>query len=226
MIESEDNSYDETVETTYYTFDNAVLTSPGYVEIRQNKIYLHFPDISLVTEKPSSNYKCVQIFINNHLHFSFEWLPFFSFGDRIRIMDMILKSYQLFCNMIQGDFFLPFPHTNKSNYSYSSIVTQFKISNQFQIYCLENWCTTSIQISLCKPKKGITSENPSCTETETETEIVNQITPNNLTETPFHFQISIGKNIVIDSERDFYSLQQCHINFIVQLILFKIVHMD
>jgi len=232
MGESESNDSDSNIELTYYNFDNAAITSPGYVEIRENTVHLHFPEIPSSAEKPNINYKCVQIFINNHLHFNFDWLPFYSLYDSVRIMDMVIKSYELFCNMIQGYFYSPFPHTNKSNYTYSSIITQIKVKNKFQIYCLEDYVTTSIQINFKNPNKNDKKLIETKTETETtihneiEKETINQYELNNLSETPFFFQITIGNNCVFDSKRDFNGLEQSNINFLVQLILHKIIHMN
>lgn len=212
MSQSDNISSDaivETTETTTYGFDSGVLTSTGYVEIRENVVHLHFPEIPAEAEKPSCNYKSVQLFINNHLHFSFDWLPFYSIYDRVRIMDMVIKAYELFSNMIQGYFYSPFPHTNKSNYTYSSIITQLELKNRFKIYCLEDYVNTSIQITLCNQK-------------ENEDTTIKQST----LELPFHFQITIGNNYVFNSERDFKDFEQSHVNFLVQFILHKIIHMD
>jgi hypothetical protein len=208
-----DNTENNIVETTFYTFDNALLTSNGYVEINQNNVLLHFPDISIANEQPSSNYKCVQIFVNNQLKFSFDWLPFFSFYDRVRIMDMFVKSYELFCNMIQGTFFLPFPHTNKSNYSYSSIVTTFNQKNKFQMKCLEDYLSLTIQITLIKQDENVNIE-------------FKEFNLDHLPENGFNFKISIGNNYVFDSTREFEGIEQCYINFIIQFLLYKIVNIN
>lgn len=226
MSEFENNSFGNTFEKTFYTFDNVSLPSSGYVEIRNNTIFIYFPDISTVTEKPTSNYKSVQIFINDNLNFSFDWLPFYSLFDRFRVIDMFLKSYELFCNMIQGHYFSPFPHTNKSNHTYASIVTQIEIPNQYKLYCIEDWNTTSIQISLDKQTDLPPIEHEKA-KTETETESYLDLSkPKNCSETPFQFQLSIGENCVFDTERDLKGLHQHHINCIVQFMLHKLIHMD
>lgn len=211
-----------TIEQTYYTFDHASLLSAGFVEINNNTIHIFFPDISPVPDKPTSNYKSVQLFVNDQLYFSFDWLPFFSIFDRYKIMDMFIKSYELFSNMIQGQYFVPFPHTNKSNCTHSSIVTQIQIPNQYTLYCSEDWKTTFIQITLDKNNPCVPGENE---KDQPETEIYRD-SPSNISEYPFHFQISIGENCVFNTERDFKQLHQHHVNCIVQFILHKLIHME
>jgi hypothetical protein len=189
-------------EKTVYAFDCAALSSTGYIEICDNEIHMHYPEISIAAEKPTSNYKNIQIFIDNKICLSFDWLPFYSFYDRIRIMDMFVKSYELFSNMIQGYFYSPYPHSNKPNKTYSNIITQLHVKNAFNIYCLEDCVTTSIQLTLDKQREV------------------------KLLDVPFHFKISIGNNIVFSTVRDLQYLEQAHINFIVQFILHKIVHTE
>jgi hypothetical protein len=219
MSDSTDDNLYTNAEKTFYTFDNALFTS-GYVEICQNTVHLHFPELS-PSDKPSSNYKCVQIFINDQLRLSFNWLPFYSFYDRIRIMDMFIKSYELYSNLIQGNYFSPFPHTNKSNHTWSSIDTQCKVSNSFETYCSEDYVSTSIKISICKHNdiSVLNLDDQSICNNK----LSNKDTP---TKNQFFFKISIGSNCVIDSKRDFQGLEQCHINYLVQFLLYKIIHVN
>jgi len=192
-------------EKTTYQFDSASITTTGYVEINEHFIHMHFPDNSAVIENTNSNYKNVNIFLNEQLCLDFNSLPFFSFYDRIRIMDMFVKAYELFSNTVQGYYFKPFPHSNKSNYSYSSIVTKTIIKNVLTLYCFEDYVTTSIHLTLenCEP------------ESEPDRN-----------ELLAHFRISVGQNIVFDTARDLKGLKPIYQNFVIQFLLHKIVHID
>ncbi len=193
-------------EKTTYQFDSASITTTGYVEINEHFIHMHFPDNLAKAENTNSNYKNVNIFLNEQLCLDFNSLPFFSFYDRIRIMDMFVKAYELYSNTVQGYYFKPFPHSNKSNYSYSSIVTKTIIKNVLTLYCFEDHVTTSIHLTL---------DN-----FETESE------PDRNDEVPAHFRISVGQNIVFDTDRDLKDLKPMYKNFVIQFLLHKIVHID
>jgi len=195
------NEYEETL--TYH-FDCGAI-SPGTVNISENKVKIDFPSISTVKENTSSNCKNVQVFINRKLCLSFEWLPFFSFFDRVRIMDIFVKAYESYTNLIQWYYFSPYPHTNKSNRSWSMIISEMNIDNLIQVYCLEDYNITSIQIETHQP--------PSLEEL-TEQEV------------PVHFCLSIANNCVLCTKHeDLKFLPPPYIYFLIQFILFKIVHL-
>ena len=195
----------ENSERTTYLFDSNSLSSVGYVDISENVIHVHFPEKTRGSELPSSNYKNVNIFVNNQLCFTFDSLPFNSFYDRVRIMDMFVKAYELYSNMVQGYYFKPYPHSNKSNYSYSGIITKTIIPDVLALYCLENHFTTSIHFTI---------------------EDSDNVTEIDEMEYPVHFRISIDQTIVFDTAKHLKSLKQIYKNFVVQFLLHKIVNIS
>jgi len=200
-----EEEYVQNSERTTYQFESNSLSSTGYVEISENVIHVHFPEKTLVSELPSSNYKNVHIFVNNELCFTFDSLPFYSFYDRVCIMDMFVKAYELYSNMVQGYYFKPYPHSNKPNYSYSSVITKTVIPDVLSLYCLEDHFTTSIHFTI---------------------DDYNNVIEIDEMEYPVQFYISIDQTIVFDTAKHLKSLKQIYKNFVVQFLLHKIVHIS
>jgi hypothetical protein len=192
----------ETSETLLYSFDNPLVTECGSVRITDQKITLQFP------EHPSTHVKesikigqNINVFVENMLHFSLQWVPIHTWSDFYRMRDMYEKCLQSFSYLTAGDSSFT-PHTfswNPVKWS-TGITTNFTKAQSFSIQCFENSYETCVQILLLN---GDNKEK----------------------ETPLHFQLCIGKNIVFCTKRDLNGINQAeHVHFIVKFILYKLIN--
>jgi hypothetical protein len=191
----------EASETLSYAFDFPLTTESGSVHITDHQIILQFP------EKPSSFVKYIKIprninlFIDNSLQFSLDWIPIHTWSDYSRMRDMFEKCLQSYTYLTDGDTTFS-PHTylwNPVKWA-TSISTNFSQSSGFSLDCYENNNDTCIQLDL-----------PTSEQCEKET--------------PLHFQICIGKNIVFCTHRDLLCITHAaHVHFIVKFILYKLLN--
>jgi hypothetical protein len=194
-------SEQEATETLTYAFDFPLVTESGSVRISDSQIVLQFP------EKPSTYVKSIKIpqninvFIENDLRFSLEWIPIHTWSDYMRTRDMLEKTLQSYQFLTEDD--APFsPHT----YSWNPIrwptstTTSLTKPGSFSLDCFVNSYDTCLQLCLLN-------------------------TENNEKETPLHFQLCIGKNIVFCTQRDLHSVPFAgHVHFIVKFILYKLLN--
>lgn len=192
----------ETTETLLYNFDFPMLTESGSVLIADNQIILNFPEKPTISVKDSIKIpQNINVFLENNLRFSFNWIPMHTWADYYRARDMLetcLQSYSYLTGNVNFS-----PHTFISNPSkcHDSIITNLTIPNSFSINCLEQSYDTCIQLFLQN-----TTEN--CEKNE-----------------PIHFQICIGKNLIFCTHRDLNLVTHAkHVHFIVQFILYKLLN--
>lgn len=182
----------------FYHFDFQNLTESGYVEIFQDKIILLFPDKHNLSENTKDSYiynKNVNVFINKHIKFSYQWLPIYTFLDFQKIKDMLSKVYYEFLRLVQW--------LDYENYGYefsryySELVTVSK-AESYTLNCFEDIYNISIDLEL-KERSNIIP-----------------------IKTPFDLQIYIGSNLIFCIKRDLKLLDFYDLCYVLSFILQKI----
>jgi hypothetical protein len=183
-------------ERTYYTFDSATVEN-GYIELSDTKTLIYFPPLPQPLSTVPQEF---HIFLDEHLIFSFKWLPFFSSYDYYRIKDMFFK-----CLYYLSYYYKPPPLTSPYRMFEKKITSQ--LVKNFTIYTHEEPPhLTSIQITRRPPPANV-SPTPLAVDLRV----------------PDHvFQIMIGHSIVFCSERDLPGLSLDEALYIVGYIIHKI----
>jgi hypothetical protein len=177
---------DETYEHTIYGFVDG--GTEGYVDISSKQTILHFPEL----KEALSSVPCQEcnLYLDKQLILSYKWLPFYSQNDCSKIMDMLFKCYSSFQHTFVP--YAPSPYR-----AYNKLITNINVSH-YNIYILEEGCSTSVQIT--------NNKKP------------NDSQPSSITSI---FRIYIGRFLLFCSERDLSGLSKEDTIYIIQLILYK-----
>ena len=194
-------SREEATETIFYSFDFPLLTESGLIQINDSQINLIFPEKPTVHVNDSIRVeKNIDVFVDNNLRFSLNWIPMHTWSDYLRVRDMFEKCLQSYSYLTGNNYFTPHTFLWNPAKNYESLTTNFMKANSFSINCFEHGHDTCIQLQLLNKEK--------CEKY-----------------LPLHFQLCIGKNIVFCTQRDLdYVTHTEHVHFIVQFILYKILN--
>jgi hypothetical protein len=187
----------EAKETLLYNFDYPTITESGTVQICDNLITLQFPEKPTVHVNESIKIPVnFNVFIANHQHFSLDWIPIHTWYDYHRAKDMFHKCFDAYSHLINNLNFTP--HTFEPVRSYNSLNTSFSKPDEFNLNCFEDSRDTCIELSCFYKESG-------------------------QKETPLHFQLCFGKNVVFCTQRDLTHVRYAaNVHFIVQFILYKL----
>jgi hypothetical protein len=173
-----------------YHFDDPALQESGSVQILANKVIIQFPErINTKPTVPENHTQIINLYVDNQLLFSSQWVPVMTFNDHIRFKEMLYKAYVEFTQASNKPF-LPFdPYSSNLHHEFVSEID----NSYFNVYCFENYLTTSIEL---KFKKCI------CEEHET---------------LPCHLQFFVGSHLVFCSEKN---IKNCCSDLMLSLLTF------
>jgi hypothetical protein len=198
-----DTTYFNVTEKYSYNFDFPNSASQiGYVEITNNKIRLMFPEL---LDSPRHFHKyahtqSIQLIINRHVMFSYDWLPIYSVKDFYRVKDMLSKAFHEYSNRTQRNHFI----AQKVIYNQ---IRQFNLlstvidTDKFHLTCNEDDYSSIISLDL------------KCSDFQLPDQ----------TEQPIEVEIYIGHSLMFCTSRDLETLDSHLQHFVTQFILHKLI---
>lgn len=101
-------SREEATETIFYSFDFPLLTESGSIQINDSQITLIFPEKPTVHVNDSIRVeKNIDVFVDNNLRFSLNWIPMHTWSDYLRVRDMFEKCLQSYSYLTGNNCFTP-----------------------------------------------------------------------------------------------------------------------
>lgn len=133
-----------------YQFDYPYLLESGFVKTSKNKIIASFPEknVQSSSETFQSNQN-VQLYINNQLKFSYQWLPIYSAQDLLKVKDILTKcyyDYKKFTNSqkdIMSETLIYYPIFHQETLTKGT-------SSSVSVRCFENPFNSTIEVNTVK----------------------------------------------------------------------------